>query len=40
MNQKQIKALETKLWDSANTLRATSKLTAAEWSLHNSIAII
>lgn len=31
MNQKQIKALETKLWDSANTLRATSKLTAAEY---------
>ena len=31
MNQKQIKALEAKLWDSANTLRATSKLTAAEY---------
>ena len=31
MNQKQIKALETKLWDSANTLRATSKLTAADY---------
>ncbi|MEB4591151.1 type I restriction-modification system subunit M N-terminal domain-containing protein, partial [Candidatus Thiothrix sp. Deng01] len=31
MNQKQIKQLETELWDSANTLRATSKLTAAEY---------
>jgi type I restriction-modification system DNA methylase subunit len=31
LNQKQIKQLEAKLWDSANTLRATSKLTAAEY---------
>ncbi|MBO0614194.1 type I restriction-modification system subunit M [Thiothrix fructosivorans] len=31
MNQKQIKALETQLWDSANSLRANSKLTAAEY---------
>lgn len=31
MNQQQIKALETELWDSANTLRANSKLTAAEY---------
>jgi len=31
MNQQQIKQLETELWDSANTLRANSKLTAAEY---------
>jgi type I restriction enzyme M protein len=31
MNQEQIKQLETELWDSANTLRANSKLTAAEY---------
>jgi type I restriction enzyme M protein len=31
LNQKQIKALETQLWDSANALRANSKLTAAEY---------
>ncbi|MCP4699688.1 MAG: N-6 DNA methylase [Gammaproteobacteria bacterium] len=31
MNQQQIKELETDLWDSANTLRANSKLTAAEY---------
>jgi type I restriction enzyme M protein len=31
LNQKQIKALETQLWDSANSLRANSKLTAAEY---------
>lgn len=31
MNQQQINALETELWDSANTLRANSKLTAAEY---------
>ena len=31
MNQQQIKQLEKKLWDSANTLRANSKLTAAEY---------
>jgi len=31
MNQQEIKQLETELWDSANTLRANSKLTAAEY---------
>lgn len=31
MNQEQIKQLETELWDSANILRANSKLTAAEY---------
>jgi type I restriction enzyme M protein len=31
MNQQEIKQLETDLWDSANTLRANSKLTAAEY---------
>ncbi|EGR0636811.1 N-6 DNA methylase [Vibrio vulnificus] len=31
MNQQQIKQLETELWDSANSLRANSKLTAAEY---------
>ncbi|MDQ6992569.1 MAG: type I restriction-modification system subunit M N-terminal domain-containing protein, partial [Mariprofundus sp.] len=31
MNQQQIKQLEKELWDSANTLRANSKLTAAEY---------
>lgn len=31
MNQQQIVQLETELWDSANTLRANSKLTAAEY---------
>ncbi len=31
MNQKQIKQLEANLWDSADNLRANSKLTAAEY---------
>lgn len=31
MNQQEIKQLETELWDSANSLRANSKLTAAEY---------
>jgi len=31
MNQQELKQLETELWDSANTLRANSKLTAAEY---------
>ncbi|MBD1580672.1 type I restriction-modification system subunit M N-terminal domain-containing protein [Pseudoalteromonas sp. S16_S37] len=31
MNQQEIKQLETELWDSANALRANSKLTAAEY---------
>lgn len=31
MNQKQIKLLESSLWDSADNLRANSKLTAAEY---------
>ncbi|EEX38491.1 putative Type I restriction-modification system methyltransferase subunit [Vibrio metschnikovii] len=31
MNQQQIKQLETKLWVSTNSLRANSKLTAAEY---------
>ncbi len=31
MNQKQLKQLETNLWDSADNLRANSKLTAAEY---------
>ncbi|HGS4463084.1 TPA: hypothetical protein ACMDOB_002983 [Vibrio metschnikovii] len=31
MNQQQIKQLETELWVSANSLRANSKLTAAEY---------
>ena len=31
MNQQQIQELETELWDSANTLRANSKLNAAEF---------
>ncbi|ART81722.1 N-6 DNA methylase [Oceanisphaera profunda] len=31
MNQQKIKQLETELWDSANSLRANSKLTAAEY---------
>jgi type I restriction enzyme M protein len=31
MNQQQIKQLEIELWDSANTLRSNSKLTAAEY---------
>jgi len=31
MNQKQIKQLETELWESADNLRANSKLTAAEY---------
>ena len=31
MNQQEIKQLETDLWDSANSLRANSKLTAAEY---------
>jgi len=31
MNQKQIKELEANLWDSADNLRANSKLTAAEY---------
>jgi type I restriction enzyme M protein len=31
MNTKQIKALETELWDAADNLRANSKLTAAEY---------
>ena len=31
LNQKEIRQLEADLWDSANTLRATSKLTAAEY---------
>jgi type I restriction enzyme M protein len=30
MNQQEIKQLETELWDSANSLRANSRLTAAE----------
>ena len=30
MNQKQIKQLEANLWDSADNLRANSKLTATE----------
>jgi type I restriction enzyme M protein len=31
MNQQEIKQLEAELWDSANSLRANSKLTAAEY---------
>lgn len=31
MNPQEIKQLETELWDSANSLRANSKLTAAEY---------
>lgn len=31
MNTKQLKALETELWDAADNLRANSKLTAAEY---------
>ena len=31
MNQEQIKLLEKELWDSADNLRANSKLTAAEY---------
>ena len=31
MNQKQLKQLEASLWDSADNLRANSKLTAAEY---------